>query len=487
MRMTRSGLSRLLLTALSLAVLPGKIAAAPAPANTSRLTSLEVRKVEPDKTYKGVAYVKISGVAHGVVDAHEAVVGLADLQKNAAGQYESASGFEIIAPAAGQPVNEAVYVDAENRGSAISQGALGGFLQNHKTTYARIQWQTGISPGVPAKAQGVGLVILRDFGRWLAGRTASAAVTGDFKPAAYRKLMLGGISQSAWTVNTLIAEGFNVDPVTQKGVFDAAVAIDGVGEWLAINNIAAKRGVAVQTPYVDPNGLPLSRTELLSRPATDPLYVDVANYTDFYRLRAALTSTSYSSAKFRRYDWPSPHAVGTAAGAARCNAGQPIVFNTLRYAPYMRAVVLGMEKMIGVKAAADAKPLPPSTVFDLVEGPAQSSATFNGIPGVKVRVPKVDADAWPVGGVRFPEARDPTGRPVPVAVPPVVTDSISATCGNFGGWQPFSVEERKAREARQTLARGLRYATALQDLIDHGYLLEEDLAPLLDRPFLADD
>jgi len=31
---------------------------------------------------------------------------------------------------------------------------------------------------------------------------------------------------------------------------------------------------------------PLQRAELLTRPNTDPLFVDVAAYTDFYRLRA---------------------------------------------------------------------------------------------------------------------------------------------------------------------------------------------------------
>ena len=65
--MTKSRFLRPLLTGLPLVALSSAVVAAPAPANTSRLTSIEIRKVEPDKTYKGVAYVKVSGVAHGVV------------------------------------------------------------------------------------------------------------------------------------------------------------------------------------------------------------------------------------------------------------------------------------------------------------------------------------------------------------------------------------------------------------------------------------
>ena len=60
-----------------------------------------------------------------------------------------------------------------------ARAALGGFLQTHATSYARIQWQTGVAAGVPANAQGVGLVIMRDFARYLAGRTPETRVSGD--------------------------------------------------------------------------------------------------------------------------------------------------------------------------------------------------------------------------------------------------------------------------------------------------------------------
>jgi len=463
------------LAALALA-LAATFSAVPVMA-ASRLVSVEVRQVQPDKTYNGVAYVKVSGTVHGVVAPTDNVVGLERLPKNAAGEFEYASGFELIVPAAGQTPDEVIYIDSENRGSAISQGALGGFLQNHATAYARVQWQTGVSPGVPSTAQGVGLAIMRDFARWLAGRTPQTAVSGDFKPVAYGKLIIGGISQSAWLVDSFIAEGFNVDPVSGKRIFDGAIAIDGVGNWLAINRTAFDRGAAM-SPYVDPDGRPYTRRQMLSRPQTDPVYVDVANYTDYYRLRASFTALDDPGDKsFRRYDFPSPHAVGNAASGARCNNGQTAEFNTLRYAPYMRALVLGLEKQIGVKAAARARGLPPSVLFDLTRAPARSPF-FNPLPAAELQVPSTDADGWPLGGVRFPEADLPLGIPAPVALPPVDTTSISNTCGNMGGFrkfdQPELIRRYQSREAYQKA-----YAAKVDKLIARGFLLDEDKAALV--------
>lgn len=443
-------------------------------AAASRLTAVEVKAVQPVGDFAGVAYVKVSGAARGVVAATDNVVGLAALPRNGAGEYEWSSAFEIIAPAAGQKPNEVVYLDSENRGSAISQGPLGGFLQNHATSYARIQWQTGISPGVPERAQGVGLVIMRDFGRWLGGRTP-AIVTGDFKPVAYPKMILGGISQSAWLVNTFVAEGFNADPATGKRIFDGAIAIDGLGNWLAINQIAAERGAAM-TPYVDPDGRPLTRDRMLKRPATDPVFVDVANYTDYYRLRASFTALDDPGGRFRRYDFPSPHATGQPN--PRCNEGQPYEVNGLRYAPYMRALVLGLEKAIGVKAASSAHGLPRSVVFELTKAP-EASAFFNPLTAAELQVPKTDEDGWPLGGVRFPEADLPLGIPAPVAIPPVVTTSISATCGNSGGFRRFEPAELVRRYETRAAYRN-RYALWVDQLIAQGFLLPEDKGALVE-------
>lgn len=447
-------------------------------ANVSRLLSVTVSRVAPEAVHGGVSYVRVSGAVRGQVDPHEAVAGLAALPKNAAGAYEYASNFELIVPAADQPANQAIYIDSENRGSAVSQGALGGFLQNHGTSYGRIQWQTGISAGVPEAAQGVGLVIMRDFARWQAGRTPETQVVGDYHPTAHGKLILGGVSQSAWFVNTFIAEGFNVDPLTERRVFDGAIAVDGIGNWLAINNIAAARGVTKQTPYVDPNGRPLSKAELMSRPRTDPVYIDVANYTDFYRLRAGITSVKVQTRNFRRYDMPSMHVASRELSNPRCNGGVRIQQNPLAYAPYMRALVLGLERQIGVKAAARAHAPPDSALFRLATEQPPAGPGFNPLPGVKTLVPMTNGDGVPQGGVRFPEQTLPIGKPVPPSLPPAVTTSISETCGNSGGFQPFGKAALNARYGSREVYLG-KYDKALDRLIAQGYLLEDDRMGML--------
>ena len=495
--------------ALAVIMAAGASSGATAP-NTSRITRIEVTKSTPDSD----GYQTITGVVHGVIDPREAVVGLASLPKNTAGQYEYASNFEIIRR--GDPMGpipyavrtregprelipvyfrgdpqrtRVIYIDSENRGSAISKGALGAFLKAHDVNYARVQWQTGISAGVPDSAQGVGLVIMRDFARLLSAKSglmlpdAACAVAGPLPigcpDTLHEKLILGGISQSAWFVNTFIAEGFNVDPVTHQGVFDAAIAVDGIGNWLAINNIAAARGLTAQTPYVDPNGRPLMRDELLKRPRTDPLYVDIANYTDYYRLRAGLTASPRRSSGFRRYDFPAMHAASRGMSAARCNGGVPMQQNPLGYAPYMRALVLGMEKQIGVKAARKARSLPDSVSFRLAKTQPPASPGFNPMPGVFTPVPVVDVNDMPMGGVRFPESRLPLGRPVPPSLPPAVTTSISETCGNSGGFQPFGRAELDARYGSRERYLG-RYDAAIDRLVGEGFLLEEDRAAMLD-------
>lgn len=459
-----------------LAALAALMIAAPAarPENVSRLLSVEIRSVAADGTYRGVDYVKVAGTVHGQVDGAEAVVGLDALPKNSGGAYEYAADFELIVPARGQSANPVIYIDAENRGRAISQGALGGFLQNNATSYGRVQWQSGIAAGVPETAQGVGLVIVRDFARWLGGRTPQTRIEGDFAPGAYDTLILGGISQSAWFVNTFVAEGFNVDPQARGAkVFDGAIAIDGAGLWLAINTIAAGRGVADQKAYLDPDGTPLSRKEILSRGRADPLFVDVANYTDFYRLRAGLTSRGTGASLYRRYDFPAMHVAGLGLSNPRCNDGVRVEQNPIGYAPYMRALVLGLEKDLGVKSARHAHRLPVSRLFRLAKEQPPASPHFNPLPGVMTPVPQVDGDGMPVGGVRFPESVAPIGRPEPVSLSPAVTSDIAATCGNSGGFQPYGRAYLNQRYGSRERFLAY-YSDQIERLIRQGFLLAED-------------
>lgn len=477
------------------------LASAPAAADSakqsSRVKSIAVQGSRAAGKFHGVAYARTWGTVTGVVAPGEPVHGLEALDHDAAGNYQYTAEFEIIAPVKAG-TNSVIVVEAENRGSPVLLEALqdtaavgppssvmypsglgNGFLFEHATSYARVQWQYGFAAGVPKNAEGVGEVILRDFARLLAGRT-KIEPKSSFDFGAYRTLILAGISQSAFYINTFIAEGFNADPATNRPVFDGAIAVDGVGQWLALNQLAAENGSS-EYPYVLPDAKPLAPADLLKRPQTDPFYVDIANYTDFYRLRAGVTDAAERPEHMRRYDWPSPHArvAGGGSGnrASKCNDGLPVDLNMISYTPYLRAVLLGLEHTLGVASASGAAPLPPSTVFTLGPAPADTSH-FNPLPGVTVEVPVTDKDDQPMGGVRFPEVVNPTGRPVPVSLSPAVTTSINQTCGNLGGWQPFTAGQLAERYRDRTNYLDM-YRASLNELIAAGYLLATDRDEML--------
>jgi hypothetical protein len=433
----------------------------------------------------------------GVVAPIEKVHGLESLDHDSDGNYPYTAEFEVIAPVK-EGTNSVIVVEAENRGSPILLSALhdasgvgppssvmypsgmgNGFLFKHGTSYARVQWQYGFAAGVPKNAEGVGEIIMRDFGRFLAGRT-SLSPKFPYNPGAYKTLILAGISQSGFYINTFIAEGFNADPETGRAVFDGALAVDGVGAWLALNQLAADYHSA-QFPYVVPDAKPLLPAELLKRPQSDPFYVDIANYTDFYRLRASATDTAERPERMRRYDWPSPHAAAKVGTVARsdnpCDAGGAPEMNSISYTPYLRAVLLELEHTLGAAAATNASQLPASTVFKLGAAPSETSH-FNPLPGETLQVPAVDKDDQPIGGVRFPDVIYPTGRPSPVSLAPAVTTSINQTCGNRGGWQPFSADEL-AKRYRDQAHYVEQYRSAVDELIAKGYLLDFDREGLL--------
>ncbi len=440
---------------------------------------------------------RTSGTLHGVVGPEEQVAGLGGLPTDEQGRYAYSAEFEILEPGG---AGDLVLVDMENRGRPATLMALEqlapasadttptgavyppgrgtGFLAGQDLAYARVQWESGIAPGVPASAQGVGEVVVRDFGRLLTGAAPPPEVTGPLP--RFGTALLTGISQSAWFVTTFVAEGFNVDPRTGAGVYAAALAVSGTGNWLAINQLA---GDEEQRPYLLENGVPLAYGQILSRGTSDPLYVDVATYTDYYRLRASVTADADRSPGVRRYDWPAPHA-GPAYpdamvfGLLGCNGGVEVPRNPIAYDPYLRSVVADLAAVLRGTVPGGAG-LPSSAVFEL-EPPAPS-AVVNELPGVELLVPAVDDDtAMPLGGVRFPDAAVPLGRPVPVALGPVGTSSITDVCGNWGGWEPFAAEELRARygDVEGYLAR---YGAALDEQIRAGYLHAAERDPMLAR------
>ena len=466
----------------------------------SKITFVAIAGSQPAGTFGGIPYVRTWGMVSGVVAPRDAIFGFDQLPHDADGNYDYQSEFEIIAP--DKPgTNPAIFVEVENRGTPVFLNQMhevsiagppsatpgsgypgNGFLFQHATSYARVQWQAGVAASVPENAEGVGEVIIRDFGRLLAGRTKLPNKPPvDF--GTYRTLILGGISLSGFFIDTFLAEGFNADPGDGGAVYQGAIAVDGTGNWIAINQLAAEAG-SKEFPYLVPDAKPLRLSDILGGHVSDPFYVDIANYTDFYRLRASLTDVDPKNPRARRYDWPSAHAPapidqsGMRTRLGRCNNGEAIDLNPVPHDAYLRAVTLELERELDVPSARQAPRLPPTTLFDPLDPVSSRKTNFNALPGVRLSVPLTDEDAQPFGGVRFPEVEHPIGKPVPVSVPPVTTSSIDATCGNLGGWQQFSPEELTKRYGSEANYLKL-YAQSLDRLIGRGFVLASDREEML--------
>lgn len=489
------------------------------PADASHITAVTVNQTQPVGTFNGAAYVRLVGTVSGVVAPNEAVVGLAALPKDAAGDYDYSAQFEMITTAAGQPRSNGIVVEAENRGNPFVLDALqnlpgllggppstivypaglgNGFLQNNGLSWARVQWQgpngaTIINPTVPATAQGVGEVVMRDFALLLRGFDGSVAARAGLN--TFHKALLVGVSQSAWFVNAFIAEGFNAHH--GRRIFDGAYTQDGVGNWLGINQTNQARGFTTQTSYLQPNGVPLTATQLLRRPSTDPFLVDVTAYTDFYRVRASVFNSARLPWNVREYNIPAAHTPGgvippgITVQQLGCDiGGTPIAaLNPLDSRPTARAAVLELARLVGVAGLRGPVPLiAHTTQFRRTAGPAAPDLDqnnpalplFNFLPGTTLTVPVADQNNMPVGGVVFPDAALPLGIPGPVSVPPVATRSITDTCGNFGGWKPFTAAQLQARYG--SVDHYLQsYARILDRLIAFGYVLHSDRAFILDE------
>jgi Alpha/beta hydrolase domain len=457
-----------------------------AQANPSTITSVDIAHVQPVGSYAGLSFRYIEGAIHGEVSAAEPIAGLRGL---AGGRttvpYQV--GFHIVAPEAASDA-DTVVVEAPNRGRTIFPGAISvpapvtgpsadpaasamgdGFLLRHRISVAAIQWQTGFAAGVPQSAQGIGEVVVRDFGRWLGGAFRSEASSLPI----FRHRILAGVSQAAWFVNSFVAEGFNADPETGHGVYEGAFTRNGNGVVLAINGFRAEHE---QFPYARADLAPLTPDQLLSRPASDPELVDVISLTDFYRLRASISAQAPASPGMHRYATAAPHASGNVLpdvvfGTMRCNGGAPISLSKVRDALYLRPLILGLFTSISDTRAAR-RALPLDAPFALEPVPAELEGV-NQLDGRPLWTPETAPNGTPVGGIPTLEAALPLGLPRPIALPPVEIASINDTCGNFSGWEAFSVDELTRRYGgRANYLEQARESVA--GLVASGYLLEED-------------
>ena len=189
----------------------------------------------------------------------------------------------------------------------------------------------------------------------------------------YPRRALAGVSQGAFFVDTFLAEGFNALPGGGRA-FDRAITVDGTGNWMA--DQPAGPAPARQDPYLRADGRPLPYRRLLRRPRTDPLLVDVANLTDFHRLRAGLTDARRPPRGVLRYDWPSPHQSFPPAvvfAGLGCNGGVAVPLNPLRYEPYLRALVAASPAAAAAPAALP--PRPPAPALAVLQRPARRAGS----------------------------------------------------------------------------------------------------------------
>jgi Alpha/beta hydrolase domain len=458
-------------------------------ANPSTITRVDIARAQPVGSYAGLTFRYIEGAINGEVSAEEPIAGLRAL---AAGQttVPYRVSFHIIAPEAASEA-DAVLVEAPNRGRTIFPNAIGiaaavtgpnadpvasamgdGFLLNHRISVAAIQWQTGFAAGVSPSAQGIGEVVVRDFGRWLGGAFRSGASPLPI----FRHRILAGVSQAAWFVNSFVAEGFNADPETGRRVYQGAFTRNGNGVVLAINGFAAEHE---QFPYARADRAPLMPDELLSRPASDPELVDAISLTDFYRLRASIFSRAPAPPGLHRYATAAPHASGAGAlpevvfETMKCNGGAAISLSKIRDALYLRPLILGLVASISETRAAK-RALPLDAPFALEPVSAELEG-LNQLDATPLWTPKSAPNGMPLGGVPTLEAALPLGLPRPIALPPVEIASIGDTCGNFSGWEPFSVAELARRYGQRANYIEIARQKAAE-LVAAGYLLDQDEA-----------
>jgi Alpha/beta hydrolase domain len=477
----------ILFSALATAAMTGSADASPAMPST--IAAVDITRNLPAGSYAGVTYRYVEGVIHGEVSAAESVAGLSELAAGRA-TIPYAIAFHIVAPES-PTETDAIVVEAPNRGNPIIARSLGGpgvaaapqagaspeaaaigdsFLPNHRISLAAVQWQAGLAGGPPESAQGIGEVAVRDFGRWLGGAFRS----GPAPVPIFGRRILAGVSQSAWFVNTFIAEGFNRDPETGRGVYQGAFTRNGNGVVLAINGFAES---GRQFPYARNDLAPLAPDQLLSRPVSDPKLVDAISLNDFYRLRASVFARAPDRIGLRRYATAAPHARPVSAETVfetmKCNGGAPIALSTVSDALYLRPLVLGLFRSIGESGAAE-HDLPPDAPFKLRPAPDDFEG-LNRLGATPLWIPETGPNGAPMGGIPTLEATLPLGLAEPPALPPVVIASIADTCGNFSGWRPFAADELRRRYGSRANYLELARQKAA-DLVEAGYLLDEDEA-----------
>ncbi len=161
----------------------------------------------------------------------------------------------------------------------------------------------------------------------------------------------------------------------------------------------------------------------------------------------------------------------------KCNGGATIPLSKVRDALYLRPLILGLFASIG--ATRSVKPaLPLDTPSRCAAASDDELEGVNRLDATPLSTAKSAANGMPLGGIPTLEAALPLELPRPIALPPVEIASINDTCGNFSGWEAFSVDELTRRYGERARYVGMARQKAA-DLVAAGYLLNEDQAALL--------
>ncbi|WP_218079536.1 alpha/beta hydrolase domain-containing protein [Anthocerotibacter panamensis] len=479
---------------------------------------LTVTSITAHGTFQSGEYLCLEGIFYGELSVTEAISGLEKAPRNERGRVAYSTTVRLIVPQDPRWGNGALLVDLPNRGlpsahyiynnplnHTLPFGSLGagnGFLEDHGFLMASVQWELGRGINLPAFTDGLGrkryvegaaLVVIRDFLDWL--RFSSDLLPGLAAPLSQgiTRVLGVGWSQTGRLLKTLLLHGFNL---TRHGLL-----IDGIHHqagptgWLPLLQSGSgpdSSAVSVPTPdHPDMRGVveePLTPAALLKvmaeRGESAPRMIFTVMSLDYYILRASLFRTGAKGC----CDLPIPESVRVydVAGGAHAlvpTAGCAYPRGTLDWGPVMRAVLLHLDRWV-----KEGVPPPPNRLMPLAARPRDPAVlqTPAHLPEAVVQVPKVDSDGNPLGGIRLPDIEVPLGTHGAPNAP-----ASDFGCFISGSFVPFCETEaersaqndtRRSRQARYPNPDVYleRVRAAAEQLVQEGFLLEEDRRLVLD-------
>ena len=341
---------------------------------------------------------------------------------------------------------------------------------------------------------GLGLAAMRDFASYL--RYGANGATLRETPAATRRVIGYGYSQSGRFLRELVRDGFNADE-RGRPAFDALmIASAGAGGGSFNHRFAmpGQAGNSVLSALRAVDLPPFGDDGLLARARMDrvvPRIFYTFSSTEYWARAGSLTHTSDDGFRdvplaptSRLYFLPgTPHASG---GLPPDRAGYEYLLNFAEQAWAMRALLLDLDdwarsdreppasqyptigkgELVALKdvrfPAAPSLPLPSymPQVWRMDLGPTYAGSRVIALeppglgPPYRILVPQVNADGNDVSGIRLPEVAVPLGTHTGwnLTVPPL--NDLGYLAGLVGSFEPFArtqQERRMAGDARLSI------------------------------------